>query len=208
MLEKLYQQLFKEFGDPVGYWPQWCAKNKSIQTREKIIIGMMLVQRTSWHNATIALKNLKKANLLSIKSIAKLASLDTLTRLIRPAGFYKSKPKRLFDICNFVVNQGGITALMKKKAVTIRLNLLAIKGVGQETADTILLYALDKPVFVIDEYTRRWIEKNRLTPEKDYLQLQEYFESNLPREIHRYQNFHALIIICQRGKQKSVMEII
>src|SRR3990172_6488775 len=124
-----YQQLLQEYGDPVSYWPQWCAKSKSTEEREKVIIGMVLVQRTSWHNANIALKNLKKENLLSLKKIAQLKNLNQLTRLIRPAGFYRSKPKRLFDICTFVASQSGVGGLMKKEIKEVRQRLLNIKGV-------------------------------------------------------------------------------
>src|SRR3989344_4154225 len=203
-----YQQLLQEYGDPVNYWPQWCAKSKSTEEREKVIIGMVLVQRTSWHNADIALKNLKKENLLSIDGIAKLKNLDQLTQLIRPAGFYQSKPQRLFDICTFVVNQGGIKGLMKKDVKDIRQWLLNIKGVGQETADTILLYALAKLVFIIDEYSRRWVEKEGLIKEKDYSKLQQFFHINLKSNLNNYQNFHTLIIVSQRGREKSVMEVV
>ena len=211
MLKRLhyhYQQLLREYGDPVKYWPQWCSQDKSVADREKIVIGMVLVQRTSWHNADIALKNLKKAGLLSINRITKLKTLAKLTQLIRPAGFYQSKPGRLKDLCAFIVAIGGIAELIRKEASEIRPDLLSLKGVGQETADTVLLYALDKPVFVIDEYTRRWVTKNGLTSEKDYVRLQDYFESNLPPDKDVYQKFHALIIISQRGRDKSVMEIV
>lgn len=203
-----YQQLLQGYGNPAKYWPQWCAKTKSVKEREKIIIGMILVQRTSWHNANIALKNLKKENLLSAKRISELKSLDELIRLIRPAGFYQSKPQRLFDVCEFVTNRGGVVGLMKREASALRSALLKTKGVGQETADTILLYALDKPIFVIDEYTRRWTEINRLTPEKDYLKLQQFFHRNLDPDLTVYQNFHTLIIVCQKGVDKSVMEVV
>jgi len=203
-----YQQLLQEYGNPIKYWPQWCAKNKSIKEREKIIIGMVLVQRTSWHNANIVLKNLKKENLLSVKKIARLKSLDLLTRLIHSVGFYQSKPKRLFDICTFVASQGGVRGLMMKDVKNIRQQLLNIKGVGQETADTILLYALDKPSFIVDEYTRRWTEKNGLTKEKEYIKLQQFFQNNMEPDLKVYQNFHALIIVCQKGREKSMMEVI
>lgn len=205
---ELYTELIGEYGEPRDYWPQWCAKDKSNEEREKIVIGMILVQRTSWHNANIALKNLKKENLLSIAKIATLKSLDKLTQLIRPAGFYQSKPKRLFDICSFIIKEGGIRELMKKETSEVRSALLSIKGVGQETADTILLYALDKPVFIIDEYTRRWTENNGLTGDKDYGQLQEYFERELVSDVELFQKLHALIIICQRGRDKSLMEVV
>jgi endonuclease-3 related protein len=207
-LLQLYQQLLRDFGNPIKYWPQWCAKDKSTREREKVIIGMILVQRTSWHNANIALKNLKKENLLSVSKIAKVRSLDKLAQFIRPAGFYQSKPKRLSDICKFIAKEGGIKSLMKRDTLEIREKLLSIKGIGQETADTILLYALDKPIFVIDEYTRRWVEKEGLIRERDYSKLQQFFHSNLKPDINIYRNFHTLIIVCQRGREKSVMEVV
>lgn len=205
---KHYQKLLKEFDDPVNYWPQWCAKDKTIEEREKVITGMVLVQRTSWHNANMALKNLKKDGLLSMEEIADLKSLDKLTQLIRPAGFYQSKPKRLLEVCTFVMKNGGVGKLMKRKAEDIRLELLNIKGVGPETADTILLYALDKSIFVIDEYTRRWVEKMGLTSKEDYLKLQQFFQTSLKPDLVIYQNFHTLIIVSQRGRDKSVMEVV
>jgi len=205
---RFFQKLVAEYGDPVNYWPQWCAKEKSIEDREKIIIGMVLVQRTTWHNANLALKNLSQNSLLSIKKIAQLKFLNKLTQLIHSAGFYQSKPKRLFDLCSFIISEGGVSKLMKNDTSDIKLKLLRLKGVGPETADTILLYALDKPVFIIDEYTRRFVRKNNLTTETDYLKLQQYFEINLPKNIDLYQKLHALVIICQRGVSKSTMEIV
>lgn len=207
-LLRYYQKLLRKHGSPEDYWPQWCARNKSLEEREKIIIGMILVQRTSWHNAEIALKNLKKAGLLSIKNIANLKDLQRLTQLIRPAGFYQSKPQRLFDLCTFFDKQGGVETLMEKSVETLRQQLLKIKGVGQETADTILLYALDKPVFVIDAYTRRWVEKSNLTREKDYTKLQQFFHDNLKSDQVVYRNYHALIIIEQKGGRASQMAVI
>lgn len=207
-LYKDYQILLQKHGNPVKFWPQWCAKSKSIKEREKVIIGMILVQRTSWHNADIALKNLKKYKLLSIKKISELRNLGKLTQFTRPAGFYQSKPKRLFDVCTFITKLGGVRKMMKMNIEDLRKQLLGIKGVGQETADTISLYALDKPVFVVDEYTRRWTEKNGLTKEKDYAKLQQFFHRDLKPDLTVYQNFHALIIVSQRGREKSVMEIV
>lgn len=200
-LPKIYLNLLAKYGHPVKYWPQWCAQNKSVEDREKIIIGMILVQRTSWHNADIALKNLKKENLLSIAKIANLKSLDLLTDLIRPAGFYQSKPKRLFDVCQSIAKQADIFQIRRE-------DLLAIKGVGPETADTILLYALDQPVFIIDEYTRRFVAKYNLSSHRDYHQLQNFFHQNLKPNLLVYQNFHTLIIISQKGPQNSSMEIV
>jgi len=205
---KTYGKLLKEFGDPKNYWPQWCAKEKGITEREKIIIGMILVQRTSWHNANIALKNLRANDLLSTAKIAKFRSPKKLIPYIRSAGFYQSKPQRIFDVCRLVVQSGGIKSLMKKPDAKVREELLLIKGVGQETADTILLYPLDKPIFIIDEYTRRWTERMDLTKEKRYEKLQSFFHENLKRDLKIYRNFHALIIISQRGREKSKMEYV
>lgn len=207
-LMTLYNNLLTKFGDPRNYWPQWCATEKSVEEREKIVIGMILVQRTSWHNANIALKALKNAKLLSITKISKLTNLEKLTKLIRPAGFFQSKPKRLFDICTYVQSSGGIKTLLKKDVTDVRGELLEIKGVGKETADTILLYALDKPVFIIDEYTYRFSEKYKLSDKRNYDDLQELFHKLLPKDVSLYQKFHALIIISQRGREKSMMEVV
>lgn len=202
----LYHELYREYGDPRRYWPQWCAHNKTISEREKIIIGMILVQRTSWHNANLALKGLKSAGLLSVDTIAKIKSPESLAPFIRPAGFYQSKPRRLCDVCTYIVNQGGVAKLMTQDIDKLRTQLLAIKGVGKETADTILLYALDKPVFIIDEYTRRFCKVHQLGTETDYDKLQQLFMCSLAPGSQLYQNMHALIIISQRGREKSVME--
>lgn len=195
---QLYQDLLSEFGHPSTYWPQWCADHKTPSDREKIIIGMILVQHTSWHNANIALQNLKQADLLSLHQIANLKSLDQLTQLIRPAGFCQSKPRRLFDI----------STLISQNPQPTRQQLLALRGVGFETADTLLLYAFDQPVFVIDEYTKRFVAKENLIKSNDYTQLQKFFQDNLEHNPFIYQNFHALIIISQRGREKSIMEVV
>jgi endonuclease-3 related protein len=208
MLYQKYQQLVQKYGWAVKYWPQWCAKEKSANEREKIVIGMILVQRTSWHNANLALNNLKKANLLSLNKIVRLKNLDRLAVLLRPAGFYSVKPRRLYDLSCFVLENGGIERLMREEITDLRQKLLNLKGIGLETADTILLYALDKPVFIIDEYTRRWVVKEKLANEKDYLKLQSFFEKNLPKDLNVYQNFHTLMIVDQKGPERSRMEIV
>ena len=97
---------------------------------------------------------------------------------------------------------------MEEDLGVARNKLLDLYGIGPETADTILLYALDKPVFIIDEYTRRWVEKEGLIKEKDYSKLQQFFHINLKSNLNNYQNFHTLIIVSQRGREKSVMEVV
>lgn len=206
-IHKLYKELYQKHGDPVELWPQWCADKKDKHLREIIIIGAILTQRTSWHNAHLALENLKKESLLSLKKIADLKNLTELRSLIKPAGFYQTKPKRIFWTASFFVEK-GIDKLMGGKVEVIRKDLLSIKGIGPETADVILLYALDKPSFVIDEYTKRWANQEGVSESQDDDQLKELFETSLPQEVDIYQNFHALIIIEQRGRDYSRMEIV
>ena len=144
-------------------WPQWCARQKSPRLRELIAIGAILTQRTSWHNADLALRNLQKANLLSLVSIAEIKDIGQLVDLIRPAGFFTTKPQCLFDLCDFIIKEyGNLENFRQEDLNNAREKLLAIKGIGPETADTILLYALDKPIFVIDEYTKRLVQKLKL----------------------------------------------
>jgi endonuclease-3 related protein len=204
---QLYLHLLKVYGPPAKFWPQWCAQKKSPQEVELIALGAVLTQRTSWHNADLALKNLKKANLLSISKISEFNSLNYFTELIRPAGFYQSKPKRIVDFCRLVVYKYGSLEKMKQEKLRIlRKKLLAIKGFGSETTDTILLYALDLPVFVVDEYTKRLVRRENLTTDLSYDNLQNLFQKNLPVDVHLFQNYHALIIVDQKGEAGSVME--
>lgn len=174
--------------------------------REAIIIGAILAQRTSWHNADIAIRNLQLHKLLSIKKIAGLKNLERLTSLIRPAGFYTTKPRRLYGLCSFIMKEcGGVKTLMKKNVDAIRQQLLELYGIGPETADTILLYGLDKPSFIIDEYTKNFVQKYELARTGEYNALKRVFETCLPRSYQLFQNFHALIIIDQKGVEKSRM---
>lgn len=205
----LYLELWEKYGPAEKYWPQWCARKKTPKTREIIAIGAILTQRTSWHNANLALKNLKKEGLLSLEKIAQLKDFDWLTELIRSAGFYQTKPKRLFDFCSFIVKEYGTLEKFRKENLTLaREKLLSLKGIGPETADTILLYALDKPTFVIDEYTKRFVKKYELAGKFTDDYLKDLFEKSLPKEAEIYQNYHVLIIVDQKGEAGSKMEIV
>lgn len=204
---QLYLELLEKHSPAVEIWPQWCATRKSPRLRELIAIGAILTRRTSWHNADLALRNLKKRRLLSLTAIADLPDLEELTKLIRPAGFYTTKPRCLFDFCAFVVHEWeDLKTLGEEEPGLVREKLLAIKGIGPETADTILLYALDKPTFVVDEYTKRLVEKRGLATKFSYNYLKELFERNLPRDVNIYQDFHALVIVEEKGKSGSVMK--
>ncbi len=206
---KTYIELYKKHGDPVSLWPQWCAREKDDALREIIAIGAIMTQRTGWRNANLALKNLKKENLLSLNKIAVLTNLKKLTELTKPAGFYQTKPKRLFVFASFIFKEyGNLKNFRKENLETARNKLLDLYGIGPETADTILLYVLDKPTFVIDEYTRRLVKQMRFSDNLNYDNLKQLFEKNLPKDITIFQNFHALIIIEQKGRKHSPMEVV
>ena len=204
---QLYLRLLGKHGSPEKFWPNWCSSQKTLREREIILIGAILTQRTAWHNAELALKNLRKNGLLSVDKIAKLKDFNKLKPLIRSAGFYNTKSLRLSKLCSFIVKYyGNLNNFMKEKFSKSRLRLLALPGIGPETADTILLYCLDKPSFIVDEYTRRIVKREKISSRKEYDFLKKLFEKNLPVDSKIYQDFHALIIIDQKGEDKSLMK--
>jgi endonuclease-3 related protein len=193
--EKLYQQLKKKYGKPQGQWRLWCQRPKTKKEREEVMMGAILTQRTNWNNVELSLKNLKEAKINSLKSIYLLGP-KKLERLIKPSGFYKVKAQYLFNLAKFIIKTYGSLEKMKKiETKELREQLLSLKGIGPETADSILLYALDKPIFVIDEYTRRLVKKENLAQNLSYQFLQELFEKNIKKDFRFYQDFHALIVI-------------
>ncbi len=195
---ELYQELRKRYGHPKGQWVLWCQRPKTDEEREEVIIGAILTQRANWRNAELAMANLKKEKINSLKDIYNLGlkNKNKLALLIRPSGFYRQKAECLFCLAKFILeNYGNLKELRKAELAKLRKELLSLKGIGPETADSILLYGLEKPVFVIDEYTRRLVKKNQLTDNRDYYFLQEFFEKNLKKDYRLYQDFHALIVI-------------
>ncbi len=195
VIKKLYKELRREYGKPLGQWKLWCKRPKTEKEREEVIIGAILTQRTNWKNVELALNNLKGAREDSLKDIYQLG-FKKLAPLIRPAGFYKTKARYLFNLAKFIVeNYGGLEKMKKSELKELREELLELKGIGPETADSILLYALDKPIFVIDEYTRRLARARNLPGETDYHSLQKLFRESLRRDYGLYQDFHALIVI-------------
>jgi len=203
-LEKLYRELRKKYGKPSGQWRLWCKRPKTEREREEVIIGAILTQRTNWKNVEIAINNLKKAGINSLKDICKLG-VKKLTPLIRPSGFYRTKARYLFSLAKFIVeNYGSLEKMKKEKLEELKEDLLKIKGIGPETADSILLYGLDKPIFVVDEYTRRLVRKRKLSQGLSCAFLQKLFEKSLKKDFRLFQDFHALIVI--DGKNKYVFE--
>ncbi|MCJ7730025.1 MAG: endonuclease III domain-containing protein [Sedimentisphaerales bacterium] len=186
-LNDIYNLLFARFG-PQHWWPG--------DSPFEIIIGAILTQNTNWTNVEKAIANLKKAKVLSP---AKLHHLDIkkLADLIRPAGYFNIKAKRLNNFLDWLFENyaGQLKNLEDIPTDRLRSELLSVKGIGPETADSILLYALNRPVFVIDAYTARICSRHHLIDEgADYHQIQELFESNLPSDIRLFNEYHALLV--------------
>lgn len=195
VFEKLYKELRKKHGRPSGQWKLWCKRPKTEKEREEVIIGAILTQRTNWKNVDLAMDNLKRAKVNSLKGICQLG-LKKLENLIKPSGFYQVKARYLFGLTEFILkNHRDLAQMGRSDLKELREELLGLRGIGPETADSILLYALDKPIFMIDEYTRRLVKKQGLVKNLSYLSLQKLFEKNLRRDFRLYQDFHALIVI-------------
>jgi len=200
-IQGLYGKLCQRHGLPKGQWGLWCRRPKTIKEKEEVIIGAVLGQRTNWNNVEKAIANLKQKKICSFKAIYDLGNKDIegLAQLIRPSGFFRQKAQYLFNLAKFIVeSHQGIEAMENNGVRDLRKDLLKLKGLGPETVDSILLYGLSKPVFVIDEYTKRFVKEHKLAEILSYQSLQELFEGALPKDYCLYQDFHALIIIEQK----------
>jgi len=201
--EKLYQQLKKQYGTPQEHWQLWCKRKKTQKEKEQVMIGAILTQRTNWRNVEMSFHNLKKAKINSLRDIYRLG-VKKLASLIKPSGFYQAKAQYLFNLAKFIIeNYGSLEKMKKIELKELREQLLKLKGIGLETADSILLYALHKPIFVIDEYTKRLVKQYALSPHLDYHSLQKLFEKNLKKDYRLYQDFHALIVIDAKSKMHT-----
>lgn len=186
-LGHIYDQLFKSFG-PQHWWPG--------ETRMEIIVGAILTQNTSWGNVERAIANLKSARSLSPQALRQIA-LPRLARLIRPSGYFNIKAQRLKNFIDFLFEeyQGSLTKMAKTSLPRLREKLLAVNGVGPETADSILLYAFAKPTFVVDAYTKRFLSRHGLVPaDAAYREIQQLFLRHLPPNSQHYNEYHALIV--------------
>jgi len=182
-------QLYRGMLAAYGEQPWWPA-----DTAFEIAVGAVLTQNTNWSNVEKALARLKQADSLDLQGLLALSPAQ-LAELIRPAGYYNIKSQRLLNLCRYLRDIGGLEALRKMPVEQARAGLLSVNGVGFETADDILLYALDLPVFVIDTYTRRLLSRHALASGKEsYDQLRHGFERALPAEPDLYRQFHALIV--------------
>ncbi len=186
-LTEVYQLLFDRFG-PQHWWPG--------ETQFEIIAGAVLTQNTNWANVKKAIANLNSAHLLTPEKLYHIG-LSQLAELIRPTGYYNIKAKRLKNFVNWLFHKydGQLTNLEDLNTDQLRAELLAIKGIGPETADSILLYAFNREIFVIDAYTARIACRHGLIqPDADYEQLRELFQSNLPQDSQFFNEYHALLV--------------
>ena len=182
---QIYEQLFGAYG-PQHWWPA--------DSPFEVMVGAILTQNTNWKNVEKAIANLKAEKMLGAAAMA-ACDRQRLAELIRPSGFFRQKAERLQLFCRFFLENGENRALQQLPLEELRRKLLDLHGIGPETADSMLLYALDKPVFVVDAYTRRIFTRlGLLTDPLGYETIRHYFESQLEASLPLYQEYHALIV--------------
>ena len=189
-LRRFYDAMYKALG-PQRWWPG--------DSPTEIIVGAILTQNTNWGNVERAIANLKAAGLLDWVALRDVAPVR-LAEQIRPAGYFNVKARRLKNFVDWLWRKygGDLDRIAATGLTTLRAEVLAIDGIRRETADSILLYALNRPSFVVDAYTARIARRHGLKA-KDYHELQAIFEQNLPRDLAMFNEYHALIVAV--GKQ-------
>ncbi|MEJ2672987.1 MAG: endonuclease III domain-containing protein [Deltaproteobacteria bacterium] len=187
LLCELYQRLWEVLGGQ-GWWPG--------ETPFEVAVGAILTQNTNWNNVARAINRLKEEGALEPQALHEMPETE-LARLIRPAGYYNIKAKRLKNFLDLLAThyRSSMEVMAADSLESLRLALLAVKGIGPETADSILLYALAKPTFVVDAYTFRILNRHGLIPETyTYEELQQFFMDHLPPQVPLYQEYHALLV--------------
>ena len=183
----IYNALYSHYG-PQRWWPG--------ETPFEVMVGAVLTQNTNWGNVERAITNLKGADRLSPEAIDCMPEAE-LAELIRPSGYFNIKAKRLKAFVRYFIEryEGSIERMKREDCTKLRREVLAVNGIGPETADSILLYALDCPTFVVDAYTKRIFSRHGFFPETaDYHEVQQFFMDNLPKETRLYNEYHALIV--------------
>ena len=175
-VRSLYSRLYRHYG-PQHWWPA--------KTAWEMMVGAILTQNTAWSNVEKAIASLKQSRSLSIRAVATMPR-RRLEKLIRPSGYFRQKAERLQQFARVLLKDPDLFCSRER--------LLAQRGIGPETADSILLYAAQQPVFVVDAYTRRIGQRMGLFRTDDYSEIQAYFYRCLPRDTALYNEFHALIV--------------
>ena len=195
-LLKIYNTLLEHFG-PQDWWPA--------DTPFEVIIGAILTQNTSWKNVEKAMGMLKASGHFSPKGLYEMP-LEKLATLLKPSGYFNIKARRLKNFLSFLFKeyQGDIDLLLKEDGEVLRSKLLSVTGIGPETADSILLYAKEYPVFVVDAYTKRILSRHGIISESaTYAEVQDLFMNSLPHDPKLYNEYHALLVrvgkeLCRR----------
>ncbi len=183
--------MYSKLSDRFGHRRWWPAR-----TPLEVAVGAILTQNTAWRNVERAIANLRAARVLSVAGLRRVP-LARLARLVRPSGYFNQKARKLKAFVAFLDREhGGRFASMRRaEAAPLRAALLGVHGIGPETADSILLYALEKPVFVVDTYTRRIVERHRVVPHGlSYEAIRAMFESRLPRDVALWNDYHAQLV--------------
>lgn len=188
-LLQVYQTLYQHYG-PQSWWPA--------DSPFEVMVGAILTQNTAWNNVEKAITLLRSNHALSAQSILNTPTSE-LAEWIRPSGYFNIKSERIKNFCAWFLEHGGLSALKKLDTDALRHALLAVKGIGPETADDMLLYAFQRPVFVIDAYTRRIFSRlQMINGEEGYEGLRHYFEQGLADyqdKVSLFNEYHALIVI-------------
>ncbi len=187
LLMKIYDGLYRTYG-PRHWWPG--------ETPFEVMVGAILTQNTSWGNVEKAIERLKAKKVLNVKGTHQLKRTE-LASLIKSSGYYRIKADRLKAFVNFIVEEyaGSIEKMRRGKLEMLRQELLQVNGVGPETADSILLYGLRKPIFVVDAYTKRILSRHEIISEKaSYDEVQKLFMDHLPRNGKLFNEYHALLV--------------
>ncbi|MDP8212294.1 MAG: endonuclease III domain-containing protein [Candidatus Zapsychrus exili] len=187
ILSNIYKSLYAAFGKQ-HWWPG--------KTKFEVIVGAILTQNTNWSNVERAINNLRKAKLLTISSLSDIPH-KKLAVLIRPAGYFNVKAVRLKNFVDFLYLEykGSLKKMESESLDVLRERLLSVNGIGPETADSILLYAFNKPIFVVDAYTKRIFSRHKvINKNDDYKKVQDIFMSNLSHDVKIFNEYHALVV--------------
>jgi endonuclease-3 related protein len=196
-ITEIYQRLSQGYCLD-NWWPA--------QSPFEVAVGAFLTQNTNWNNVEKALTNLKEARALDITLLARMPTAQ-LEQLIRPSGFFRQKAQRLQHFCRHMLDHhaGSLEKLLQQEPDETRRELLALAGIGPETADSILLYAGHRPCFVVDSYTRRFFGRlGLLTGRETYDEIRTLFMTEVSQEVPLYQHYHALIVThCKERCRKT-----